>query len=176
MEKPLDDNFVNELGVLHFNEKGTGFLTVDQNNWQEELYHLERLANFNCITIMVLAIILFFLPTEWGIIFLAAGVAIGYMYKKTVSKKFRNLIQHGFYQYEIYDDRVVRYSNVWFRKFYFSEIIEIKKKDFGMLIVKNYRSDNYYLDHENPEIIVIPNKIQGYNQIEKYLLNIKLAK
>ena len=173
MENTLDEDYINELGKLKIGPDGSGFLSVNQEKWQEELYRLERTVNLGCVALFVITFILMFFPIPGRLQILITATVGGIFYKRLQAVRYKNLINHGLYQYEIYDDRIVRYSSTWFRKFHQTEISLIKQKKFGILIVRKKQVWNFYLNHANPEIIVIPNKIQGYKHLLEHLIKEK---
>lgn len=169
MEKPLDEDFIINLETLKIGTEGSGFLHVNQALWKEELYRLERKANLGCVILFFVTVILTFFSIFGNGLILLVVMVLGFIYNRIHAIRFNNLRMHGAYQYEIYEDRVVRYSNSRYRKFQRSDNITIKQKKYGVLISQKKKVRNFFLNHVNPNIIVIPNKTQGYQQIVKHL-------
>lgn len=173
MEEVLDEDFIYELGDTITDSKGSGLLGINLRRWQEELYRLERKINLGCVWLIFFTFILMFFLMIGGLpafpFFLIFAIG-GIIYKRYQAKRFQNLLAHGLYEYEVYDDKIVRYSDRWFKRFYNLEITEIKKHNFGILIIRKKQIRNLLLSDKNEEIIIIPNKTRGYNQVADYLL------
>lgn len=173
MTEILDENYFDQFGQLKITDAGTGFLYVDLDKWQAELYRIERSENAGCVLIAIICIcILFFPPFTVEFFPFACLIALGgFLYKRISGWRFVNLQQHGYYHYEIYTDRAVRYTDRKYEKFVFAEAQSIKFKDYGILIIKEKNGRNFWLNFLNPRFILIPNQVQGYEQIAKHIRN-----
>jgi len=169
MERPLDDDFIINLETLKIGKEGSGFLHVNRMLWRKELYRLERKTVLGCVAFFIITVILTYLSLIGSGLLVCVTFFLGFAYNRMHAIRFRNLRMHGAYQYEIYEDRVVRYSNTWYRKFTQADILKIKEKNYGILIIRKRSIRNFFLNHVNPNILVIPNKTLGYSQILKHL-------
>ena len=171
MEEILDGHYAYDNKPLAFDENGTGLLSVDLNKWKKELRRLERKTNMGCSIYFVIVFLAFFVgrPDYVNGYLLLVIFFSPLIYKMIDAFLFMNLVRHGWYDYEIYDDKIVRYTNVDYRNLEWSSCRKIQKTDFGILIERKWRPWNFLKSRFNKEIIIIPNHVQGIDQIVEFL-------
>ncbi len=176
MDEILDKNYVNNLKPLEISSKGSGFLSVDQEAWKDELYRLERKDSMGCVFVFILSLCLLIVIVSFSfwywVLTLGTGLYLGIQYKIFNSKRYNNLKKHGQYNYEIYDKKLVRYSDTKYLIFEYKDIQSIKYTSFGLVVFKQKRLSSYFLRDTDSDLIVIPNKVQIYNGIVKHLLGV----
>ena len=170
MREILDHDYINEFAELSFGDNGSGFLEVNQPAWQDELYRLERRRNAGCILVLVGLVLSMFLPIPGRGYILLIGFIIAFQKRNTDARKFSNLLAHGKYNYEVYNDKIVRYTDVGYLRFEFDDIKKARIRKFGVVLFKHVDINSYLLHHEKKGLLVIPNKIEGYNQIVEHLI------
>ncbi len=176
MSDILDQDYIYEYGELNIDANGSGLLSVDQLAWREELYKLERLRNGGCLIGVIILIFLMILPIPGGGYLLGFGVLVAYQIWNSGTIIYSNLLNHGQYRYEVQEGKIVRYSKGKYLKFEFEEIKKAKIKKYGIVLFKHVDINSYLLKDTRKDLLVIPNKTQGYDQIVKYLIAKKILK
>jgi len=178
MDKILDGDYAHDFKPLVFNENGTGLLSVDLIKWKKELVRLERRTNKGCVIYFIVFFVFLFVGRPVGIngYVLLTITFSPLIYKMINAFLFMNLVRHGWYDYEIYSDKIVRYTNTDYRSLDWTSCRKIKKRDFGIVVEKKWRPWNFLKNRFNSKIILIPNKVQGYEQIVTFLQEENLLK
>jgi len=161
----MKDILDSDYKTILIDENGSGILSVNREAWQNELYRLERISNF-----ILIACFLMFLYIPFPGKFYAVIPAIIFMFYYRISyrARFKNLVMHGLYDYEIFDSKVVRYTDTNYRRFELADVKSVKRKKYGIVLYLSKGWRSLWLYHERPEVIVIPSKITGYDQIEQF--------
>ena len=171
MDRILDKDYINELKILKIGPEGSGFLSVDQEAWIAELFRLERRGNMGCYAIFLILFLMIIIPVPGRLYIILIGSYLGIQYKVFNSRRYKNLRKHSSYQYEIFEDKIVRYSDRNYLIFEKTEIKEIRKKAFGIVLYKSKDINSYFLNSSNTNLIIIPNKLQCFKQIEKQMID-----
>lgn len=172
MKNILDQDYE----VIQISEKGSGILSVNQPVWQEELYRLERISNaWLMAAIFLLFVMVSFSFTSNSILLL--GLFLYIVYNRIGYRaRYKNLVMHGLYNYEVYDTKVVRYTDVDYLRFELEDVKTIKIKKYGIVLYTKRGILSHFLNHERKELLVIPNKIKGYSDIESFFVELKKRK
>lgn len=169
----LDDQF-GDLRELKIDQVNSEELTVAASKWETELEKYERRFNIGCFFLVVLFPGITFLLRYFGAeVLVLPIVTISIFYKVLNAKRGNNLKIHGYFRYEIALDKVVRYSNSGYDIFKYDDIIEVKERSFGLILIKqktvfDYLKLSAYRHHRNTQLI-IPNQIYGYEQVKHYI-------
>ncbi len=172
MAGALDERYVDEFKTLKINQKGSGFLYVQLEEWVNLLYKLERRNNFGCLFYGFAVFTSFILFKIQLASLLFALIFLGMIYKFLEMRRFKNLQYWGLYQFEVYDDRIVRYTDSKYEKYPFEDFTGIAFKGFGLILTKKRKVTNFLLSPNNLEVFVIPKRMQGYEQVVEYIASI----
>jgi len=148
-------------------------LNVQQSPWNTQLYKYERKASLLFVGLLVLLFIGSYLfsiaysPIFWLVIIFAI------VYKVTNAQKASNLRQHGAYQYEFFQNRIIRHTDKGQDVFKFNELKEIRVKPYGMVLKKDkkfYDSLGMSVyNYKRRTQMLIPSQLEAFQQIKNFI-------
>ena len=170
----LDEGF-DKIKKLNIDEHNSEVLSVNNSLWNDEINKYDRKYNLGCVSLVVgTPILMMILPDGiklWTFLIL---LMLGFFYKFINTWRCSNLKTHTLFEYEIANDRIVRYDYAKYRIFHFDEIKHVEVKSFGLLLWKRKPFLPFLsltlLKYTDDELIVVPNQLQSYEQIKVYLL------
>ena len=173
MTNVLDESYGDELKELIVKEDGSDFLKVNDQRWESELYKLERQSNNGCLLIAGVALLLVFIFKKASFIIYILAFLAGGIYKIVNAWRFKKLKPHGQYDYVLYPDKITRFSKSNYQTIEKEDIKKISIEKYGIKIEQEISSKKDSLDHKNKNLLIIPNKIECYDQILEYMKTFK---
>ena len=150
-EDELIDDAFDQLRPLNFKSGSSGLLSVNWRIWLNKLVAVERRSQSGCLVLVVLSIGSFFFRAAVEIIapLLFPCFFLGVVYVVIQARRHKNLRDHGRYRYEIYPNKVVRFSDRDFQAFEFKELSKVTVKPYGVLMVRKPQWRNNWLSYLN---------------------------
>lgn len=165
----LDDDALN-IRKIKVDESNREYHSIDRVKWKDLLNSFERKYNAGCAIIFFLSFFLL-LYSPW--LTLAINV-LGFAYKKVVATQYSYLEQHSLYDYEVGEDRLVRYTSTNYEIFLFEDIIDVSHRKYGLVLWKEKNwLDTIGLSYLKPnmdKLVVFPSVIKSYPQLGKYIM------
>lgn len=171
MDEILDKDYLDELKVLNIGAGGSHILSVNEEAWETGLLSEERKDNVGCYLLFVFLYILLFTPISGKGFILLIGSYLGLQYKWLNRKKYKNLRPHGKFQFDFYKDRMVRYTDRNYEIIPYAVIEKLEVRRFGIVLFKSKNFKSIFLHPANPDVFVIPIKMQSYPQIKAFLID-----
>jgi len=170
----LDEGY-DKIKHLKIDEQHSEMLNVNKDLWDKLLVKSERINSLGCVTIAFFIFtfaILLINQSSGFLLLITPFVAI--IYKVIESKQKNNLRYHGFYEYEICHDRVVRYGSAKYQIFHFDELAKVEEKRFGLVLWKEKPFANFsglhLMKHTDERLIVIPKALLSYDQVKSHIV------
>ncbi len=170
----LDEEY-DKIKALKIDAQHSEMLNVNKGLWDKVLARFERFHMLGCSAAVVWMFILFGLLSKYfnGYAYLTIFF-IGFTYKVINSKQGTNLREHANYEYEIGQDRIVRYGSAKYRILHFDEIVKVEEKRFGLLLWQEKPFANFsglhLMKHTDERLMVIPKTLLSYEQVKSHIL------
>lgn len=166
----IDGSF-DQLKPLNFKSGSSGLLSVNWRVWLNKLVAVERRSQSGCLVLFVLVFGALFVRSIIQIIapLILPCFFLGVGYVVIQARRHKNLRDHGRYRYEIYPNKVVRFSDRDFRAFEFKELSKVTVKPYGVLMIRKQQWSNNWLSYRNPEIMVLPASMTSYPAVAEYV-------
>jgi hypothetical protein len=167
----IDDEF-EEIRQLNFKSGSSGLLSVNWKAWLEKLILVERRSQIGCFVLFVLFFGGLYVRSIGQVVaaLLLPCFFLGIAYVVIQARRHKNLRDHGRYRYELYPNKVVRFSDRDFKSFEFKELSKVIVKPYGVLLVRKQQWKNNWLSFLNPEIMVLPGSMTSYPAVEEYVI------
>lgn len=168
------DQPINQSRPLNITTNQSELLAVEQVLWQTQLRKYERKASLLFIGLLLLLLVgsYFFSSIAYRPLFWLV-LAFAFVYKITNAQKARNLRKHGLFEYEFFQDRIIRHSDSGEDIFKFKELKEIRVKPYGMVLKKEKKLYDYlglsiYRYHRTRQML-IPNQLRSFQAIKNFI-------
>ncbi|WP_020567440.1 hypothetical protein [Neolewinella persica] len=167
----IDDAF-EEIRPLNFKSGSSGLLSVNWKAWLEKLVVVERRSQVGCFVLLVFFFVGLYVRSISHVFatLLLPCFFLGIVYVMIQARRHKNLRDHGRYRYELFPNKVVRFSDRDFKAFEFKELSKVTVKPYGVLLVRKRQLRNNWLSYRSPEIMVLPASIISYPAVEKYVV------
>ncbi|MFK8162290.1 MAG: hypothetical protein AB8H12_07480 [Lewinella sp.] len=167
----IDDAF-EEIRQLNFKSGSSGLLSVNWKAWLEKLVLVERRSQSGCFVLFGLFFVGLFVPfiSRVFAVLLLPIFFLGVGYVMIQARRHKNLRDHGRYRYELFQNKVVRFSDRDFKAFEFKELSKVTVKPYGVLLMRKRQWQNIWLSYQNPEVMVLPASMISYPAVEKYVV------
>lgn len=164
---------MNDLLPLDMQSGSSGLLDVDWSRWLITLQQSERKGNLGCLGFLFVGVVL---PASglagpgYGFLVLLSCFLGGLLFIFIRVRRYGNLRDHGRYRYEVYPNKVVRFSDRNFHVLELTELSAVQDKAYGLVLIKKDRIRNGWLGDGNPDILVVPRSIRSYPAVREYVL------